>query len=105
MSSSPGARRSKLADAVEHLLAVVAFIFRIGAFFAEASVLGSGRVIIQLRRLMRDGRARTRKSEAVHRRVCVANESQGLIERGLASLVNRFAEQKNGASIICRLSA
>ncbi len=33
--------RSKLADAVKHLLTVVAFVFGIGAFAAEAAVRGA----------------------------------------------------------------
>ena len=39
--------RSKLADAVEDLLAVMAFVFGVGAFFAEATVSGIGSFAVE----------------------------------------------------------
>ena len=41
-------RRGELADAVEDLLAVVAFVFGFGAFFAEAAVSGIGSFTVEL---------------------------------------------------------
>src|SRR5207302_6613061 len=52
--------RSKLADAVEHLLTVVTFVLGIGASTAEAAVLGTGVLATTLRCFVGDGRARTR---------------------------------------------
>jgi len=40
-------RRGELADAVEDLFAVVAFVFGVGAFFAEAAVSGVGSFAVE----------------------------------------------------------
>ena len=91
-------RRSQLADAVQHLLAVVPIIFRIRSLAAEAPV----RRPRLIRRSNFDAscataRLRARKPETVHRNIRVADQPQRLIQRRLAALVARLAQQQNRA--------
>src|SRR5580693_5091487 len=58
-------RRSELADAVEDLLAVVAFVFDVGAFLAEATVRGARIFVVEFRGFVSYGGVGAVKGEAV----------------------------------------
>lgn len=51
---------------------------------------------------MRDAGTGAGESKAVHDGVGVADEAQGLIERGRAALIDGFAEQEDGAAVVRR---
>lgn len=51
---------------------------------------------------MRDGGAGAGESETIHDGVRIADEAQRFIECGGAALIERFAEQKDGAAVVWR---
>src|SRR4029077_15817492 len=95
--------RSKLADAIENLLAIVTFVFGIGAILAKAAVPRARILAAELGGFVRDRRTGAGKGEAVNRRIGVTDEPQRVVQRGLTSLVNRFAKQQDGAAVVWRL--
>jgi hypothetical protein len=85
-------RRRQLADAVEHLLAVVAIVFGVSSLTAEAAVRRARSVVGELPGLMRNRCVRTGKAEALHRGIGIADQPQRFVQIRLASLVNGFAK-------------
>ena len=98
-------RRSKLADAVEYLFAVMTFIFSIGSITTETAVRRAGLARIQLRCLVGDRRSGTGKAKTVHGSVRVGDEAQSVIERCVTALVNRLAQQQDCTAVSGRLYA
>ena len=92
-----------MADAVEDLLAVVAFVFDVGAFFAEAALSGAGIFAVEFRGFVRDGGTGAGEGEAVDGGVGVAHQVDGFVESGFAALVDGFAEEKDCTAVAGRL--
>ena len=103
-------RRQHLAQAIENLLVVVAFILRVRTLFAEAAFRRPRwqrrqAHIAELARLVAQARLGARKAEAVDRRVGVTHRAQRIVEARLAPGIHRFTEQEDGAPVVGRLLA
>src|SRR5579871_6337692 len=84
--------RRKLADAVQHLLAVMPFVLGIRSFPAEATMCRARLRIVELRSLMTDRRTCAGKTKTVQGGVRIADQSKRVGCSGHAALVDRFAK-------------